>query len=147
MANKKAPDEVKAEEVARGSTDVALKLTESAAPRDALVDPSPTDVVPGNEDKGYHVGTVRQPAEPVLDAAGTVHFESLPESGGSKFETAREQKDRSNAREAANPDLYGGDVHVPITVRASTISGVPGGEARLRARGINVEDDLDSGKE
>ena len=139
MARSKAQAD---DEVARGA-DVPLALAQnpnSLPPRDALVDLRDTDYVPDIDDKGYHVGTVRQPAEPVLTRAGAVRFES--NSGReSKFETAKEQKERSNAREAENPDLYGGVPHQPISVRASDISGV-GGKERLQARGIVVEDDV-----
>lgn len=141
MPKKEAPEQAQPEVVARGAADVALKLSQGSVTRDALIDPQPGDIIPDNEEKGYHVGTERQPAEPVLDAAGAVRFESTEEAGPSKFETAREQKDRSNAREAGNPDLYGGVLHTPITVRSSEITGVPGGEQRLAARGIKVEDD------
>jgi hypothetical protein len=125
--------------VARGPEDVALKM--AAGPRDALVDPQPQDVMPDPE-KGNHVGMVRQPAEPVLTAGGVVGFESIADEP-SKFESAKAQKARSNAREAANPDLYGGQEHVPMTVNRSDITGT-GHEERLRSRGIGVREDVSS---
>lgn len=72
------------EVVARGA-DVPLELARSATPRDALVDPREGDYVPDAAEKGYHVGIVRQPAEPVLTAGGDVHFESIADEP-SKFE-------------------------------------------------------------
>lgn len=129
--------------VARGATDVALKLG-GGPTRDALVDPQPGDYVPDMEEKGYHVGTVRQPADVALTAGGKVVFESTADEG-SKFESAADQKARSNAREAANPALYGGDLHVPISVDMSEI-GALGSAARLNARGITVTDNKRSGK-
>jgi hypothetical protein len=128
------------EVVARGAEDVAIKL--ASGPRDALIDPQPGDYVPDNVEKGYHVGTVRQPADPVLGASGRVGFESIADEP-SKFESAKAQKARSNAREAANPDLYGGQEHVPMTVNRSDITGT-GHEERLRSRGIGVREDVSS---
>jgi hypothetical protein len=143
MPTKKAQDTAPGDEiVARGTEDVALKLG-GAPTRDALLDPREGDYIPDNEAKGYHVGEVRQPAEPVLTAAGDVRFESLPEAPGpSKFEgnSAAEQKARSNAREAANPDLYGGVAHVAPSVRASDVTGV-GSRERVEAQGFTVTDD------
>ena len=100
-----------AEVVARGA-DVPLALAENAGPRDALVDFNPdVDYVPDMEAKGYHVGTVRQPAEPVLTAGGDVHFESTDDAGESKFVGAsgdlRSLKDFHNQREA-DDDRYAG---------------------------------------
>lgn len=126
------------EVVARGVEDVALTLAKASAPRDALVDPQPGDYIPDPE-KGYHVGQVRQPAEPVATAAGVVGFESIADEP-SKFESAKDQKARSNAREAANPGLYGGSEHVPMTVKRSDITGV-GHAERLTSRGIEIVDD------
>jgi hypothetical protein len=145
MPTKKAQDTAPLDEVvARGTQDVALKLGEGTLPRDALVDPRPGDYVPDNEEKGYHVGEVRQPAEPVLTAGGQVRFESLPEAGPSKFEgnSAADQKARSNAREAENPDLYGGTVHRPVTINEGDVTGV-GSVERLRAHGIDVAESKD----
>jgi hypothetical protein len=124
--------------VARGADDVALKLGNGMT-RDALVDPREGDYIPDNEEKGYHVGEVRQPAEPVLTRSGAVRYESVDSPGPSKFESPQDQKARSNAREAGSPDLYGGNVHVPISVDLGDI-GALGSAERLRARGITVTD-------
>lgn len=70
-------------EVARGA-DVPLALS-TAGPRDALLDPREGDIIPDLETKGLHVGTVAQPAEPVLHKGGRVEFESLPEAPESRF--------------------------------------------------------------
>lgn len=98
------------DEVARGNEDVALKLAQ-AGPRDALVDPQPGDIIPDNEEKGYHIGEVRQPAEPVLHRSGDVTFES---EGESKFAGASigDLKAAHNKREASD-EAYAGVVHVP----------------------------------
>lgn len=132
-----------AQVVARGAEDVALKLQSSATTRDALLDPREGDIIPDIESKGYHVGDVRQPADPVLLANGVQTFES--QGGVSKFQTAADQKAIANAREAENPHLYGGDVHVPISVDSGDITGV-GSAERLRARGIEVRDDAPAPK-
>lgn len=122
--------------VARGED---VSFTVGTPTRDALIDPQPQDIIPDAETKGYHVGVVRQPAEPVQTAAGTVGFESIA-AEPSKFETAAQQKARSNAREAENPDLYGGTEFVPPTVRRADVTGA-GHEERLRGVGIDVVDD------
>ncbi len=143
MPSKAKDTQPQDEVVARGAADVALKLAEGSVTRDALLDPREGDYIPDNEEKGYHVGEVRQPAEPVLTAGGAVRFESdLP----SKFEgnSAKEQKARSNAREAANPELYGGNVHEAPSVRASDVTGV-GSRERLEAQGFKVTDDEPKG--
>ena len=98
-----SPDDV----IARG-TDVPLELARNAGPRDALVDPEPTDYVPDNEEKGYHVGQERQPAEPVLTRGGDVHFESIADQP-SKFEPdgvalIDKLKAQHNADDAARTD-------------------------------------------
>lgn len=130
------------EVVARGAEDVALKLA-SGQTRDALLDPREGDIIPDNEEKGYHVGTERQPAEPVLTRSGAVRFESTDAAPGpSKFETAAEQKARSNAREAAQPDLYGGVEHVAPSVSASDVVGA-GSRSRLEAQGFKVDESKD----
>ncbi len=140
-AQKDPGDEV----VARGATDVALQLG-GAPTRDALLDPRDGDIIPDNEEKGYHVGEVRQPAEPVLTRSGAVRFESTDAPGPSKFEgnSAADQKARSNAREAANPELYGGVEHVAPTVNASDVTGV-GSRQRVEAQGFTVKDDSKAG--
>lgn len=99
------------DEVARGA-DVSLKLA-TAGPRDALIDPRDGDIVPDSEEKGYHVGEVRQPAEPVLYRGGEVTFESLPEAGPSKFDgnSLADLKAAHNEREASD-DAYAGVEHV-----------------------------------
>ena len=141
MPTKKQDQDPGDEVVARGAEDVALKLG-SSAPRDALLDPRDTDYIPDNVEKGYHVGEVRQPAEPVLTAGGQVRWESTDAPGPSKFEgnSAADQKARSNAREAANPGLYGGTAHVAPSVNASDVTGV-GSADRIRAQGYTVVDD------
>lgn len=95
MAKNKASDEV-----ARGA-DVPLALA-STGPRDALLDPREGDIIPGLEEKGYHVGEVAQPAEPVLHRGGDVTFESLPEAPESKFDrnSFADLKKIHNAQEA-----------------------------------------------
>jgi hypothetical protein len=71
-------------EVARGAdVPLALASMSTATTRDALLDPREGDIIPDVESKGYHVGEVRQPAEPVLTSDGAVHFESDLDS---KFE-------------------------------------------------------------
>ncbi len=139
MPNKKQDQNPTDEIVARGAADVALKLGNGQT-RDALVDPQEGDYIPDVETKGYHVGEVRQPADIALTRGGQVVFESTSDAGPSKFESAADQKARSNAREAANPDLYGGDAHVAPSVNASDVQGV-GSQDRLRAQGFNVVDD------
>lgn len=69
--------------VARGA-DVPLALAAATGARDALLDPREGDYIPDNEEKGYHVGTERQPAEAVLTRGGDVRFESIA-SEPSKF--------------------------------------------------------------
>jgi hypothetical protein len=99
-------------EVARGA-DVPLVLAQASQTRDALVDPQPGDYL-GDTEKGNHVGEVRQPAEPVLDSAGNVTFESIADEP-SKF--ARTYADDFEALEEfvqGNPD-YEGTAHVPVT--------------------------------
>jgi hypothetical protein len=140
MPNKK--DTQPADEiVARGAADVALQLG-GAPTRDALVDPREGDIIPDVESKGYHVGEVRQPADVALTRGGAVVFESKSDAGPSKFEgnSAADQKARSNAREAANPELYGGTPHVAPSVNASDVTGV-GSRERLQAQGFTVNDD------
>lgn len=108
MARGKATDEI-----ARGSEDVALKLS-TGGPRDALLDPREGDIIPDLEEKGYHVGEVAQPAEPVLHRGGDVTFESLPEAPESKFASSSfaEQKAANQALQASD-SAYDGVVHVP----------------------------------
>ena len=101
------------DEVARGAA-VPAALAAQATTRDALLDPQPGDIIPDVETKGYHVGEVRQPAEPVLTRGGDVTFESLPEAGESKFVSSyaadfQALDDRTNADPA-----YAGVVHTPI---------------------------------
>ena len=117
-----------AKEVARGA-DVSLVLAQQSQTRDALVDPRPGDIIPDNDEKGYHVGTVRQPAEPVLTADGAVHFESV-DGGASKFDTtyADDFKKLDDAQQG--DPLYAGTLHVPI---ASTPEETKAAEARARA--------------
>jgi hypothetical protein len=136
---KKAQEQPADEIVARGAADVALKLG-GGPTRDALVDPRDGDYIPDVESKGYHVGEVRQPADVALTRGGQVVFESTSDAGPSKFESAAEQKARSNAREQENPDLYGGVQHVAPSVNASDVTGV-GAADRLRAQGFEVKDD------
>lgn len=60
---------------AEAERDRPLSLTEQIAgpgPRDALVDPNPVDFIPGVDEKGYHTGLVRQPAEPIVDGSGNL---------------------------------------------------------------------------
>lgn len=113
------------EEVARGA-DVPLALMANAAPRDALLDPREGDYVPDNEEKGYHVGVERQPAEPVLTAAGDVHFESLPEAGPSKFDVdggdlIDKLKAAHNEADAARTDT---DVAADVTTTREEALGI-----------------------
>ena len=106
---KNTPDEI----VARGA-DVPLALATQATTRDALTDPRDGDIIPDVESKGYHVGTVRQPAEPVLKRNGTVEFESLPEAGESKFASdyAAEQADMDK-RLSSDP-AYAGTPYIEV---------------------------------
>lgn len=109
MARQKASDEI-----ARGDADVALKLGSNGA-RDALLDPREGDIIPDLETKGYHVGEVAQPAEPVLHRGGDVTFESLPEAPESRFPgplSFAEQKAANQAAQANDP-AYKGVTHVP----------------------------------
>lgn len=56
----------------------------ATGPRDALVTPEAQDYVPDIEEKGYHVGLVRQPADLVGNpATGAEGFRS--QGGDSKF--------------------------------------------------------------
>lgn len=105
-----------AKEVARGA-EVALKLTAQSTARDALVDPEPGDFVPGIEDKGYHVGNVRQPAEPVLTDDGAVHFESVGESA-SKFPSYADQVKAVDKLVQGRPST----MHVPVTATADEVA-------------------------
>lgn len=99
----------KSDVIARGA-DVPLALTQTG-PRDALLDPRDTDIIPDLHTKGLHVGEVAQPAEPVLHRGGDVTFESLPEAPESKFAgtlSFAEQKRLNSEYQADRPDLYGG---------------------------------------
>lgn len=93
--------------IARGASEVAGALASQAATRDALLDPQPDDFIPDVDDKGLHVGTVRQPAEPVLRAGGVVEYESTG-SGESKFQTFADQVRANSAWEQEQGDLYEG---------------------------------------
>jgi len=98
--------------VARGA-DVPLALS-SPGPRDALLDPKESDIIPDLENKGLHVGEVAQPAQPVLHRNGDVTFESLPEAPESRFEKVvsfAEQK-RLNSEMQANDPAYEGRLFV-----------------------------------
>jgi len=119
--------------VARGTEDVALKLA-SAGPRDALVDPLPTDIIPDNEEKGYHVGEVRQPAEPVLHRSGDVTFESTGDDTDSKFSgtSLADLKAAHNEREASDP-AYEGVLHVPDAELGETRPAAPDTSRGARA--------------
>lgn len=101
------------EEVARGQEDVTAALAARVGPRDALMDPQPTDIIPDNDEKGYHVGEIRQPAEPVLDRSGDVRFETIGDEP-SKFETGnlKALKAAHNEREASD-EAYAGVLHQP----------------------------------
>lgn len=114
------------DEVARGA-DVALKLSQGG-PRDALVDPLPGDYVPDLDSKGLHVGEVRQPAEPVLNRAGDVTFESVGDAGESKFAptTYAEQVAANSAWEKGKSE-YAGVEHRPIATAPADV------EAAVRA--------------
>lgn len=115
MPTKKDPVEAADEVVARGQDEVTAELARRASPRDALLDPQPTDIIPDNDEKGYHVGEVRQPAEPVLTRGGDVRFESIADQP-SKFEdnpsSLKALKAAHNEREASDA-AYAGITHVP----------------------------------
>lgn len=116
--------------VARGA-DVPLALS-SAGPRDALLDPRETDIIPDLETKGLHVGEVAQPAEPVLHRGGDVTFESLPEAPESRFSGAlsfAEQK-RLNSELQANDPAYAGRAFVGDAVEGDTRAGARRAPAR-----------------
>lgn len=104
--------------IARGA-DVPLALAVAAGPRDAMIDPKEGDIVPGIDDKGLHVGMVRQPAEPVLRgatvASADVEFESTTDRP-SRFSdmTYAEQVKANSAWEAEQGDAYAGNVVQPI---------------------------------
>jgi hypothetical protein len=104
--------------IARGA-DVPLELARTATARDALLDPQEGDIIPDNEEKGYHVGEVRQPAEPVLTRGGDVRFES---DQPSKFTGSyAEQKAELDRREQESPELYGGNVHQPLLTKPEDV--------------------------
>ncbi len=102
--------------VARGA-DVPLVLAQQTGARDALVDPQDHDFIPGLEDKGYHVGEVRQPAEPVLFTGGAVAFETIGDAE-SKFKgqsvplSYAEQVAANDKFQRDAGDLYVGRVSV-----------------------------------
>lgn len=102
------------DEVARGAADVALKLS-TGGPRDALLDPRDGDIIPDLAEKGYHLGEVAQPAEPVLHRSGAVTFESLAGAPESKFAGAMSFADQKAANQAvqAKDPAYKGVAHVP----------------------------------
>lgn len=112
MADTKTKSAKSGDEVARGA-DVPLALA-GAGPRDALLDPQPHDIIPDAVEKGYHVGEVRQPAEPVLKRSGTVDFESLPGAGESKFTSSYAEDVRKLDAATSSDPAYAGTVHVPI---------------------------------
>lgn len=122
--------------IARGA-DVPLALAQGSIARDALVDPREGDFVPDLDDKGLHVGEVRQPAEPVLRAGGDVRFESTSDEP-SKFKptTYAEQVAANAAWEADRPE-YAGREHVAVTADydADREAAARRGEARPAATG------------
>jgi hypothetical protein len=142
---KESPDDV----IARGA-DVPLELARSAAPRDALVDPLPTDYVPDNEEKGYHVGVERQPAEPVLTRSGDVSFESIAEQP-SKFATEG-GVDLIDALKAAHneADASRDDTEIAsqvVTTRDEALGRTPAPETPAESDPVNpspVDVDLDA---
>lgn len=99
--------------VARGGAEVAAALAAQTTTRDALVDPQPGDIIPDVESKGYHVGEVRQPAEPVLTRGGDVTFESLGDSGASKFPSTYAEDFAKLDEKLAGDPAYAGVEHVP----------------------------------
>ena len=105
-----------AKELARGAAEVALKLAEGSVTRDALQDPKDTDYIPDVDTKGYHVGEVRQPAEPVLHAGNVVTFESVGD-GESKFSDYEKQV---QAVDEITRN-YDSSEHKPITVTDAEI--------------------------
>lgn len=123
-----AADEI----VARGA-DVPLALASQSMTRDALVDPREGDIIPDVDTKGYHVGEVRQPAEPVLKRNGVVEFESLGDTGASKFASSyAEEQAAMDARLAADP-AYAGTLHQPVF--ADPEEAEKAYAARLKAQG------------
>lgn len=106
-------------EVARGAdVPLALAAMPGTTTRDALVDPQEGDIIPDIESKGYHVGQVRQPAEPVLTSDGDVHFESVTgldskfgEPGESSF--IDKMKAAHNATDNARPENLAENLPVP----------------------------------
>lgn len=139
--------------VARGA-DVPLRLAQSKIARDALVDPRDSDYIPDVAEKGYHVGTVRQPAEPVLMDDGSVKFETIDDltalidsriaaRGGkaddspfraSKFPSYADEVRANDEYQQAHPELYTGRLYeAPADELAAARRGqgaVPPGEPR-----------------
>jgi hypothetical protein len=99
--------------VARGA-DVPLALASQAQTRDALTDPREGDIIPDVDTKGYHVGEIRQPAEPVLTRSGDVTFESLPEAGESKFVSSYAEEQAAMDKRLSSDPAYAGVAHQPI---------------------------------
>lgn len=140
------------EVVARGA-DVPLALAQSAQTRDALVDPRDGDIIPDNEEKGYHVGEVRQPAEPVLTRGGAVRFESTGEGGGSKFLSYAEEQAEMDRRLSSDP-AYAGTPFVPIhadpaeadKAYRARLRESEGGRSRSTGDGAAADLDADSAK-
>jgi hypothetical protein len=108
----------------------------SAPTRDALLDPEPDDIIPDNEEKGYHVGLVRQPVEAISDGRGGVRgYRSR--GGESKFKrgSLAHLKAVHNQREAALKPATGprpergvfGVMHTaPVTATEAEARGIRG---------------------
>jgi hypothetical protein len=139
--------------VARGA-DVPLALATQATTRDALTDPREGDIIPDVDTKGYHVGEVRQPAEPVLTRGGDVQFESLGDTGPSKFPSSYAEEQAAMDKRLSSDPAYAGTVHVPVHADPDTADAAyrerlaadkPSRSSRDTGTGRgNVASDLDS---
>lgn len=86
--------------------DTPLAVAGTVGPRDALLEPRETDIVPDLEEKGYHVGMVRQPADVVGVRGVPQGFRSATDMP-SRFPSFREVKAAHNEREASQGDSFG----------------------------------------
>lgn len=108
--------------------------------RDALnandYDPD-VDYVPGIDEKGYHTGQVRQPAEPIGEEGNLRGFRSTGVAGDSKFAygSLAHLKAAHNAAEADDPSYRGvetskEDAFDPAKLRAAEVEAARRGPAR-----------------
>lgn len=100
--------------------DAPLAIAGVGGPRDALVDRQEGDIIPDFEEKGYHVGLVRQPAQ-VVGVGGRVQGFRAQADMPSRFPTLRDTKAAHNARESKAGDSFGVAASPDPSARVTTV--------------------------